>query len=88
MCVQRIRAGKSEARRRGTPLADGEVRTACQQSCPAGAIVFGDLNDPQSAVSRLVAQGRAYTVLGELNVKPSVTYLADVRNRPENEESR
>jgi molybdopterin-containing oxidoreductase family iron-sulfur binding subunit len=81
LCVQRIQAAKSEAKRRGAPVADGDVRTACQQSCPAGAIVFGDLNDPNSQVSRLVAQNRAYGVLAELNVKPSVTYLADVRNR-------
>jgi Fe-S-cluster-containing dehydrogenase component len=83
MCVQRIQDAKTQARRAGKPLADGAIRTACQQSCPAGAIVFGDLNDPESAVSNLVAAGRAYEVLGELNVKPAVTYLADVRNRGE-----
>ncbi len=80
LCVQRIQSAKAEAKRSGVALADGDIRTACQQSCPAGAIVFGDLSDPASAASRLVAQGRAYAVLGEINVKPSVTYLADVRN--------
>jgi molybdopterin-containing oxidoreductase family iron-sulfur binding subunit len=88
MCVQRIQDAKTEARRKGAPLADGAVQTACQQSCPAGAIVFGDLDDPESAVARLAAQGRAYAVLGELNVRPAVTYLADVRNRPQREEAR
>jgi len=88
MCVQRIQDAKHEARRKGAPLADGAIRTACQQSCPAGAIVFGDLDDKTSEVSRLVAQGRAYAVLGELNVKPAVTYLGDVRNRPAREEAR
>jgi molybdopterin-containing oxidoreductase family iron-sulfur binding subunit len=88
MCVQRIQDAKAEARRKGVPVADGAIRTACQQSCPSGAIVFGDLNDERSEVSKLVAQGRAYAVLGELNVKPAVTYLADVRNRPAGEESR
>ncbi len=80
MCVQRIQAGKAEARRRGVALADGDVQTACQQSCPTRAIVFGDLHDPESAVSKLAAKSRAYSVLGELNVQPSVRYLADVRN--------
>jgi molybdopterin-containing oxidoreductase family iron-sulfur binding subunit len=80
LCVQRIQASKAAASRDGRALADGEVRTACQQSCPTEAIVFGDLNDPESAVSRLLARPRAYEVLGELNVQPSVRYLADVRN--------
>ena len=88
MCMQRIQDAKTAARRRGAPVEDGDVQTACQQSCPAGAIVFGDLNDKDSAVSRLVGQGRAYAVLGELNVKPAVSYLADVRNRPAREEIR
>jgi molybdopterin-containing oxidoreductase family iron-sulfur binding subunit len=88
MCVQRIQDAKTASRRKGAPLADGAVRTACQQSCPAGAIVFGDLNDKESEVSKLVGTGRAYVVLGELNVKPAVTYLADVRNRAAREEAR
>lgn len=85
MCIQRIQEGKSEARRTGRPLADGDVRTACQQSCPADAITFGDLNDPESAVARLARGPRAYAVLSELNVRPGVTYLADVVNGPERE---
>lgn len=81
-CVQRIQEAKFEARRRGLPLADMKLQTACQQSCPAQAIHFGDLNDPQSAVAQLVRSGRSYQVLAELNVQPAVNYLKVVRNRP------
>jgi molybdopterin-containing oxidoreductase family iron-sulfur binding subunit len=88
LCVQRIQDAKTHAKRTGVPLTDGAIQTACQQSCPAGAIVFGDLNDPESAVSKLVERNRAYEVLGELNVRPAVSYLADVRNRPAREEAR
>jgi molybdopterin-containing oxidoreductase family iron-sulfur binding subunit len=84
-CVQRIQEAKLEARRLGRPLADGEIKPACQQSCPAGAIHFGDLNDGGSAVSRLLHERRRYQVLAELNVRPAVHYLAVVRNRPEGE---
>ena len=79
-CVQRINAAKFAAANQGQPLADGAVQTACQQACPAQAIVFGDLNDPDSRISRLKSSGRAFHVLEELNVKPNVTYLARVRN--------
>jgi Fe-S-cluster-containing dehydrogenase component len=78
-CVQRIQEAKIDAKRRGTTLRDGEVQTACQQSCPAQAIVFGDLNDPASRVAKLMASGRRYVVLEELNVRPSVAYLKIVR---------
>ncbi len=80
-CVQRIQAAKIEAQRRGTSVADGDVQTACQQSCPAHAIHFGNLNDPASDVSRMMGDPRRYRVLAELGVKPSVGYLAVVRNR-------
>jgi Fe-S-cluster-containing dehydrogenase component len=56
------------------------VLTACQQACPAQAITFGDLNDPQSAVSRQQRNSRSYAMLAELDVKPRVTYLGRVRN--------
>jgi molybdopterin-containing oxidoreductase family iron-sulfur binding subunit len=84
-CVQRIQEARLEARRQGLPVADGAVQTACQQSCPAGAISFGDLNDPDSVASRRAHDRRGYQVLAELNVRPSVTYLAVVRNRPARE---
>ena len=87
-CVQRIQEAKIEAGRQELPVSDGDIRTACQQSCPTQAIVFGDLNDPKSRVSRLAAGPRAYRVLEELNVKPSVNYLSLVRNRPAAEDKR
>jgi molybdopterin-containing oxidoreductase family iron-sulfur binding subunit len=83
--VQRIQEAKIEAKRQGKDLADGAVRTACQQSCPAGAIVFGDLNDGLSRISFLVNSSRRYHVLEELNVKPAVTYLGIVRRSPQPE---
>ncbi|HWR35898.1 MAG TPA: Fe-S-cluster-containing hydrogenase [Clostridia bacterium] len=82
-CVQRIQGAKIDSKRRGTSIADGEVQTACQQSCPARAIYFGDLNDPKSEVSRKMRDPRRYRVLSELNVRPAVGYLTVVRNRDE-----
>jgi Fe-S-cluster-containing dehydrogenase component len=78
-CVQRIQEAKIESKRLGHPLRDGDIRTACQQTCPAKAIVFGDLNDPQSEASRLMAEGRRFRVLEEINVRPAVGYLKIVR---------
>jgi molybdopterin-containing oxidoreductase family iron-sulfur binding subunit len=79
-CVQRIMGGKQRAGREGRPLADREIEPACAQTCPARAIVFGDLLDPQSEVSRLTRSGsRRYQVLGELRTRPAVTYLKKVR---------
>ena len=80
LCVQRIEESKIEARRLGQPLADGTIKTACQQVCPADAIVFGDLNDPSSRASRLNSGVRAYRVLDELNTKPAVRYLKVVQH--------
>ncbi|MBI5240794.1 MAG: 4Fe-4S dicluster domain-containing protein [Elusimicrobia bacterium] len=79
-CVQRIQEAKAAARSAGRALRDGDIEPACAAACPAGAIVFGDLKDPASRVSRLAARGRGYRVLEELGVKPSVTYLADLSN--------
>ena len=79
-CVQRIEENKIEARRLGQPLADGAIKTACEQACPAQAIVFGDLHDPNSRVTALAAGKRAYRVLDELNTQPAVRYLKLVRH--------
>ena len=79
-CVQRINEAKYNAQNKGRKPADGAVQTACQQACPADAIVFGDVNDPDSKIARLRASKRGYHVLEELNIKPNVTYLARVRN--------
>jgi Fe-S-cluster-containing dehydrogenase component len=81
-CIQRIQAAKIEAQRLGHPLGDGDIQTACQQSCPTRAIVFGDLNDQRSRAAQLTGSRGAYHVLGELNVKPAISYLTVVRNRP------
>ena len=59
---------------------DGDVVTACQQACPTGAIVFGDINDPTSRVRRLKEEPRSYGVLEDLNTRPRTTYLAKVKN--------
>ena len=80
-CVQRIEENKVEARRLGQPLADGAIKTACEQVCPAQAIVFGDLNDPKSRVAQQAGSRRAYRVLEELNTRPAVRYLKLVRKR-------
>jgi molybdopterin-containing oxidoreductase family iron-sulfur binding subunit len=81
-CVQRIEEARAEAGGHGHIPPDGRIQTACQQSCPAQAILFGNLNDLTSRVARLAASRRGYQVLAELNIKPSVSYLGIVRNRP------
>ena len=78
-CVQRIQEGKAAAKSGGRAVADGDFQTACQQSCPAGAIVFGDRNDPESQVAKLAADARRYRILEELNIESAVSYLAKVR---------
>jgi MoCo/4Fe-4S cofactor protein with predicted Tat translocation signal len=84
-CIQRITERRIDVEtasvREGKDIRIGdELQTACQQSCPAGAIVFGNINDPNSKVSKLKAQARNYSLLGELNTRPRTTYLAEVRN--------
>jgi len=80
-CIQRINQRRIDAERAGEKITDdGTLQTACQQSCPAGAILFGNLNDPQSRVSKLKAQDRNYGLLADLNTRPRTTYLAEIRN--------
>ncbi|HEU0251775.1 MAG TPA: TAT-variant-translocated molybdopterin oxidoreductase [Pyrinomonadaceae bacterium] len=79
-CVQRIQSGKIQAELEDRKLRDGEVVTACQAVCPTEAIVFGDINDPNSRVSKLKADERNYSLLGELNTIPRTTYLTHLKN--------
>jgi MoCo/4Fe-4S cofactor protein with predicted Tat translocation signal len=79
-CVQRIQAAKIDAKMAERPLADGDVRTACQQTCPTHAIVFGDLRDPAAEVNERKASSRNYELLAELGNKPRTSYLARIRN--------
>jgi molybdopterin-containing oxidoreductase family iron-sulfur binding subunit len=79
-CVQRINAARIQADIENRQIRDGELLTACQAACPTQALVFGNLNDPQSAVRELTDSSLNYALLGELNTRPRTTYLAVVRN--------
>jgi molybdopterin-containing oxidoreductase family iron-sulfur binding subunit len=92
MCVQRIQEGKLVAKKDGRRPTDEDINTACASACPADAIVFGDMNNPDSNIAKLlqmnysddhktVEEPRAYTVLQELNVDPNVFYLRKIRNK-------
>ena len=95
-CVQRIQAGKLEAKKEGRRPEDGDITTACASACPTDAIVFGDMNNPESRISKMLqikdteadyiitkelGEPRAYHVLEEIGTKPNVTYLTKIRNR-------
>lgn len=81
LCIQRIQEGKLTAKRERRKLKDGDIKVACQQSCPADGIVFGDMNDKDSKIAKYLGHERNYTVLEELNVRPRVSYLTKIRNK-------
>lgn len=80
-CLHRIRSAQAQAKLENRELKDGDVQTACQQSCPTGAIVFGDLKDKSSEVYRLFTREDSYSLLEELNTQPAVRYQVKVRNK-------
>jgi len=80
MCVQRIQEGKARAHNEGRPLKEGEILTACQQTCPTQAIHFGNLKDENSMVAKMAKKPRSYRLLTELNIEPVVSYMAKVTN--------
>ena len=80
MCIQRIQAGKLQAKLEKRPLKDGDIKMACQQTCPTNAIIFGDGNDPESEVYKALKSERTYYVLEEINTKPGIGYQTKVRN--------
>ena len=86
-CVQRIQAGKLKAKVEKRKLADGDIKTACQQSCPADAIVFGDLNDKESEISKLYQNKRSYHAIEDIKTLPSVAYMTKVRNKSKAEQA-
>ena len=79
-CIQRINQHRIDAERAEQQIRDGELQTACQQSCPAEAIIFGNINDPNSRVAKQKSQTLNYSLLDDLNTRPRTTYLAEVRN--------
>ena len=83
MCIQRIQAGKLKAKMEKRSVKDGDIKVACQQTCPANAIIFGNANDPNSELSQALKSERTYYVLEELNVQPGIGYQVKVRNRTE-----
>lgn len=87
LCVQSIQAGKLAAKKAGRPVKDGEIETACSAACGTGAIVFGDLNDKNSAVKASAESERAYHMLEEIGVQPNISYLVKVWNREETAEA-
>ena len=80
-CVQRIQEKKADAKVAGRKIEDGEIQPACVQSCPADALVFGDMNNPESKISKYMKNERNYHLLEELHTLPSVGYLTKVRNK-------
>ncbi|MCE9501687.1 MAG: hydrogenase, partial [Leptospira sp.] len=80
-CAGRVAEKKLKAKNEGRKLKDGEIKTACQETCPSDAIVFGNINDPESKVSKYIKDPRSYKILDFLNVGPQVSYMTRVRNK-------
>lgn len=87
MCVQRIQAGKLEAKKAGTPVQDGMIQTACAEACPTNAITFGDINDKGSQVRKNHDGKRGYYALEEIGTRPNIAYMLKVRNEVESTEA-
>lgn len=85
LCVQRIQEGKLNAKIDGRKVKDGEIKTACEQACPSGAIIFGDLNNKESKLVKETSSKRNYHLLEEIHTLPSVSYLTKIRNKKSNE---
>ncbi len=98
LCVQRIQAGKLTAKREKRKMTDADVNVACAEACPTDAIVFGDMNNPDSRLTKLlkiteettsfnkvVNEERAYHVLEEINTNPNIWYFTKIRNKDKNE---
>jgi len=79
-CTQRINAARIDSKKSGSPIADGQIKTACQQACPTQAIAFGNINDTDSEVSKWKSSPLNYGMLAELNTRPRTTYLARIKN--------
>ena len=79
-CVQRVQEGKLNAKKADRKLIDGDIQTACQTACPTNALLFGDLNNPETEISKLYDDNRRYLLLEEVGVQPNAFYLTKVRN--------
>jgi len=88
LCVQRIQEAKLKAKMENRQVLEGEIKTACQQSCPGDAIVFGDINNPESEISKIADNPRSYQLLEQLHTLPSVSYVTKVRNMDPDDKKR
>jgi Fe-S-cluster-containing dehydrogenase component len=88
MCVQRIQEAKLKAKIESRTVGEGDIKLACQESCPGDAIVFGDINDPDSAIAKITENPRSYQLLEQLHTLPSVSYVTKVRNMDPSDKKR